>query len=84
MPQGIGVIVQPGERVPLSLVPHQETRHLPVSGGACAAFTGECGSSCACEIYEQRPRACHDFKPGSVHCTSARARLVKDLLAVIG
>lgn len=38
----------------------------------CAALTGRIGRSCACTIYEIRPRDCRDFEPGSDVCLEAR------------
>jgi len=33
---------------------------------------GSVGGQCSCRLYEARPRACRDFKPGSNVCLAAR------------
>lgn len=38
----------------------------------CAALEGELGSRVGCGIYENRPRVCRDFEPGSDKCHAAR------------
>lgn len=41
----------------------------------CVALQGKPGESCACKIYEDRPRACSQFRPGSSECRASRAEL---------
>lgn len=52
----------------------------------CAALKGKVGLNVRCGIYEQRPRACSDFDPGSPACIKARrwvnAPPPKDILAL--
>jgi Fe-S-cluster containining protein len=38
----------------------------------CVALNGSVGSQCSCRIYDARPRACREFKPGSMVCKAAR------------
>lgn len=38
----------------------------------CVALRGKVGEDCSCGIYEARPRACRQFKPGSPECLAAR------------
>ena len=38
----------------------------------CIAFEGTMGKEVRCGIYEQRPRACSEYDPGSPGCLNAR------------
>lgn len=38
----------------------------------CAALTGTIGVSVTCSIYEDRPRTCRVFEPGSEQCVNIR------------
>jgi Fe-S-cluster containining protein len=38
----------------------------------CIAFRGKIGSKCRCSIYEDRPKPCSHFRPGSPECRDAR------------
>ena len=38
----------------------------------CVGLRGSVAKQCSCRIYEARPRACRDFKPGSNVCLAAR------------
>ena len=38
----------------------------------CVALRGSVGGRCSCSIYEIRPKACRDFRQGSVSCVEAR------------
>ncbi len=50
------------------------TRGHDGPGGAtcCVAFAGAVGTSCACAIHPDRPRACREFEAGSPGCRFAR------------
>lgn len=45
------------------------------NGTVCVALRGTVGRRVSCGIYETRPRACRDFRPGSQQCREARAEL---------
>ena len=38
----------------------------------CVGLRGSVGKQCSCRLYETRPRACQQFKPGSLACKGAR------------
>lgn len=40
--------------------------------GRCVALLGEIGSSVSCAVYDDRPKVCREFPPGSVSCYDAR------------
>jgi Fe-S-cluster containining protein len=42
--------------------------------GRCVALSGTIGRKVACRIYEDRPKGCARFKPGSEKCLEIRAR----------
>jgi len=44
------------------------TKVRPSGMVVCVAFRGRPGKKCWCSIYDMRPRACRDFKPGSLAC----------------
>jgi len=43
----------------------------------CAALRGEAGTRVRCGIYERRPDACRDFRPGAPACLQARRELIE-------
>ena len=47
---------------------------LAIKNGRCAALRGTMLKKVSCSIYEDRPRACRDFKPGDSICLSIRRR----------
>jgi len=38
----------------------------------CISLRGSVGRQCSCSIYDARPEACRDFKPGEYACKAAR------------
>ena len=42
------------------------------SHSQCVAFGGEIGRDCRCKIYQNRPKVCREFEPGSDDCLQAR------------
>ncbi len=48
-------------------------RSLRFNGDRCAALDGVVGLSCSCRVYDERPRICRVFPPGSPNCVAARA-----------
>jgi hypothetical protein len=39
-----------------------------------AALKGEVGRRCSCRVYDERPRVCREFEPGTPECLGARRR----------
>jgi Fe-S-cluster containining protein len=48
---------------------------LKTQGNRCCALRGTVGQSVSCSIYQDRPRACQQFQPGSPLCLEARKAL---------
>jgi len=66
-----------GDSVPSDLVSRHKTGQLEVAkhmGGRCKALEGVIGACVSCSIYENRPRVCKQFEPGSPGCKEARSR----------
>lgn len=50
------------------------TLTLDVKNGRCAALRGTMLKKVSCAIYEDRPAACRNFRPGGRECLSIRRR----------
>jgi Fe-S-cluster containining protein len=45
---------------------------MKTTNNRCVALTGEVGCNVGCSIYNNRPKACRAFVPGSALCYEAR------------
>jgi len=69
--------LQPDDTVPLLMrdeVPRPDKPPIPIMrvvNGRCAAYDGKLGHG-RCTIYDQRPKICKVFKPGSWACIDVR------------
>lgn len=52
--------------------PALRTKENKQSHIVCIAFRGSIGKQCSCSIYDDRPKPCRGFKPGSMNCREAR------------
>lgn len=53
--------------------PNSEGRFvLPMKNRKCPHFVGEAGSSCSCNVYDDRPIVCRELVPGSYECLKDR------------
>ena len=51
------------------------TKHDAAGNCVCVALRGTVGQRVSCSVYENRPRVCRAFRPGSGDCRQARREL---------
>src|SRR5690606_2173226 len=61
------------ENIPEAMVV-EETQCLKCTGNRCGALVGVVGEKVSCSIYQDRPRVCREFLPGTDDCARVRDR----------